>query len=212
MLESLGIEPGITDKPCEIKEDAIPFRQDTKHRTYDPVPVERFFEILRNTSTIFEEFRARFIGKASPVQFYWGSFDLAISRFSGRRAPPRPDADLVTQESYSHEVSSVGFWPGTAELGGPAYYSYPVPAPPGFEVQRIRPPSAWYEKGIGGFLLRYDDVRTASDPRAVLLEFCQSTYEAGARLAGWDRANLERAQQRLPAVAASALQAEQPAH
>ncbi len=192
MLDRLGVEAEISDKPCEIAEDAIPFAQDTKHGQYDPAAVERWWTITKNTSVIFEEVRARFIGKSSPVLFWWGSFDLAVTRFSGRRAPPRPGADSIQREAYSHEVSSAGFWPGTADLGGPAYYAYTVPAPPGLEVQRVVPQSAWFDKGLGEFLLRYDDVRNASDPRAMLLAFLQSTYEAGARLAGWDRANLER--------------------
>ena len=192
MLRHLGIAARISDRPCEIAEEAIPFAQDRRHSAYDPLAVERWYAIVRESSVILEEFRARFVGKCSPVQFWWGSFDLAVTRFSGRRAPPRPGADAVQREAYSHEVSSAGFWPGTAALGGPAFYSYMAPSPKGFEAQAVRPASAWFDAELGEWLLRYDDVRTAPDPRAVLLDFLQSTYEAGARLAGWDRANLER--------------------
>ncbi|HVA92518.1 MAG TPA: DUF5996 family protein, partial [Chloroflexota bacterium] len=140
----------------------------------------------------FKEFRSRFIGKCSPVQFFWGSFDLAVTRFSGRRAPERPGADRITREAYSHEVISCGFWPGSGPVREAAFYAYAAPAPMGLERAVIRPGSAWYSAELGEFLLRYEDVRTAHDPDAVLLDFLQSTYEAAADLAGWDRAALER--------------------
>jgi Family of unknown function (DUF5996) len=141
---------------------------------------------------VFKQFRARFIGKCSPVHFFWGSFDLAVTRFSGRPAPERPGADRITREAYSHEVSSCGFWPGSGPIQEPAYYAYTIPEPPRLSSAAIQPSSAWYSRELSEFLLRYDDVRTADNPDAVLLEFLQSAYEAGANLAGWDRAALER--------------------
>jgi hypothetical protein len=139
-----------------------------------------------------KEFRARFIGKASPVHFFWGGFDLAVTRFSGRRAPEREGADAITREGYSHEVSSCGLWFGTGSLTGPAFYSYAAPEPPGFKEAPIRPAAAFYSAEFSNFLLPYDDVRKTSNPRAVVLEFLQSTYEAAATLGRWDRAQLER--------------------
>lgn len=137
-------------------------------------------------------FRARFIGKSSPVHFFWGSFDLAVTRFSGRKAPDRSGADAITREAYSHEVSSVGFWPGGGGVTDPAFYSYMAPEPPGYRTARVHPDLARYDPSLGEFILMYDDVRTASSPSAALLDFCQSTYQAGADLAAWDRASLER--------------------
>jgi hypothetical protein len=142
---------------------------------------------------IFKEFRATFIGKASPVHFFWGSFDLAVTRFSGRRAPDRPDADRMTREGYSHELSSCGFWPGSGSLKAPAFYSYAAPEPAGFRDARVQPAAAFYSTEFSNFLLPYDDVRSAANPRAIVLEFLQSTYEAAATLGRWDRVNLERA-------------------
>ena len=139
-----------------------------------------------------QEFRSRFIGKCSPVHFFWGSFDLAVTRFSGRPAPPRPDADLITREAYSHEVISHGWWPGQGPLGKAAFYSYTAPAPEGLRDQKVRPDQAYYSQDLGEFLLLYDDVRNASDPDNALMEFLQTTYEAGANLARWDRPALER--------------------
>lgn len=137
-------------------------------------------------------FRARFIGKSSPVHFFWGSFDLAVTRFSGRKAPERPGADRITREAYSHEVSSVGFWPGGGSISGPAFYSYMAPEPHGYRDARVLPSAAGYDTTLNEFVLMYDDVRTAPSPSGALLDFCQSTYEAGAELAAWDRAALER--------------------
>jgi len=149
---------------------------------------------LLSTDSTFGEFRSRFIGKCSPVHFFWGSFDLAVTRFSGRRAPARPGADRITREAYSHEVISVGFWPGGGDVKEPAFYCYAAPEPVGFKQRRVRPESAFYNAQLGEFLLMYDDVRKAASPSSTLLEFCQSTYEAGAALANWDRDNLERQQ------------------
>jgi Family of unknown function (DUF5996) len=191
MLQSADINVKIWKMPVEIP-DPIPFDQDRIHASYDPEYARRFWRILVSADRIFNEFRSRFIGKCSPVHFFWGSFDLAVTRFSGRPAPPRPGADPVTGEAYSHEVSSVGFWPGSGEIKGPAFYSYLAPEPSGFREARVRPDSAFYHQSLGEFLLMYDDVRSAPSPSSALLEFCQSTYEAGAALANWDRPALER--------------------
>ena len=149
---------------------------------------------------VFKQVRGHFIGKGSSVHFFWGSFDLAVTRFSGRRALQRPGADRVTREAYAHEVSSCGFWPGSGPIQEAAFYAYAIPQPEGFASAAIRPAAAWYSAEVGEFLLRYEDVRTADDPDALLLDFLQSTYEAAAILAGWDRAALEREP---PGVAAS---------
>jgi hypothetical protein len=191
MLRSAGIEVKIWHMPVEIP-DPIPFDQDQVHRSYDPAAVEKFWRILLSVDAVFGKFRAGFIGKSSPVHFFWGSFDLAVTRFSGRPAPPRPGADRITREAYSHEVSSVGFWPGGGNIKDAAFYSYMAPEPGGFKEAQVRPEKAYYEKQLGEFLLMYDDVRKSESPTASLLEFCQSTYEAGAKLGAWDRAALER--------------------
>jgi hypothetical protein len=141
---------------------------------------------------LLHEFRSRFVGKVSPVHFFWGSFDLAVTRFSGRRAPDRPGADLMTREAYSHEVSSVGFWPGTPGVTDAAFYSYAAPAPAGFAETRVRPEAARYDSTLGEFLLLYDDARQGPSPSRALLDFCQSTYEAAAISGAWDRTKLER--------------------
>lgn len=191
MLRSSGIEVKIWRMPVEIP-DPIPFDQDRVHASYDPASVEKFWRILLSVDAVFTQFRAGFVGKSSPVHFFWGSFDLAVSRFSGRLAPERPGADYMTREAYSHEVSSVGFWPGGGDIKGAAFYSYTVPEPQGFKEARVRPASAYYQKQISEFLLMYEDVRTSESPTATLLGFCQSTYEAGASLGNWDRKALER--------------------
>ena len=187
-LKSLGIEVAIFTKPQEVP-NPIPFESDTEHTSYDPQHVNRFWRVLAHTAVVFEEFRGRFIGKCSPVNFYWGSFDLAVTRFSGRPAPKRPGADLITREAYSHECISAGFWPG-AGFTGPAYYSYTAPAPPDLEKQPASP--GFYSDELKEFVLTYDDVRNSNSPRDTLLQFLQNTYEAGATLAGWDRGALER--------------------
>lgn len=190
-LRSLEIEVDIYTTPVEIP-NPIPFTEDHEHASYDAEYANRFWRILVQSARVFEEFRSRFIGKCSPVHFFWGSFDLAVTRFSGRRAPAREGADLITREAYSHEVISHGFWPGSGNIEGAAYYSYTAPEPPGLSKEKIRPGSAFYNTETAGFILMYDDVRQASSQDEALLEFCQSTYEAGATLAKWDRDALER--------------------
>jgi hypothetical protein len=191
MLGAAGIEVKIWRMPVEIS-DPIPFDQDRIHASYDPKSVEKFWRILLSVDSVFHHFRSGFLGKCSPVHFFWGSFDLAVSRFSGRRAPERPGADGMTREAYSHEVSSVGFWPGSGDIKDAAFYSYTVPEPQGFKEARVRPDAAYYHQPLGEFLLMYEDVRKAKSPSTSLLDFCQSTYEAGATLGNWDRDNLEK--------------------
>ena len=191
LLGSAGIEVKIWRMPVEIP-NPIPFDQDRVHASYDRESVEKFWRILLSVDSVFHEFRSGFIGKASPVHFFWGSFDLAASRFSGRRAPERPGADAVMREAYSHEVSSVGFWPGRVGVLDAAFYSYTVHEPQGFKGARVRPDSAFYHKELGEFILLYEDVRKAKSPSTALLDFCQSTYDAGASLGNWDQAALER--------------------
>jgi Family of unknown function (DUF5996) len=191
MLRSAGIEVKIWRMPVEVP-DPIPFDQDRVHASYDPRPVEAFFRILLSVDSVFEQFRSGFIGKCSPVHFFWGSFDLAVSRFSGRRAPERPGADAITREAYSHEVISVGFWPGGGDIPGAAFYSYAAPQPLGFKEATVLPDAAFYHKPLGEFILMYDDVRKRKSPSASLLDFCQSTYDAAATLGKWDRDGLER--------------------
>lgn len=190
-LDSLGIRCPIWTTPVEI-DDPIPLDRDEKHRSYQRDPVERFQRILASTHALFTEFRAAFIGKCSPVQFFWGSFDLAVTRFSGRPAPPREGADSITKEAYSHEVSSVGFWPGDGRLALPAFYSYAAPEPPGFREARIEPRPAYYHRELAGFYLHYDAMRGSPDPDAALMEFCRSAYDAAATAGRWDRTALER--------------------
>jgi hypothetical protein len=190
MLASNGIAVKIWPMPVEIS-DPIRCDEDRVHAAHDPDAVQRFWRILVSVSRVFEEFRSRFVGKSSPVHFFWGSFDLAVTRFSGRPAPERPGADPITREAYSHEVSSVGFWPGSGTITGPAFYSYAAPEPAGFRDWKVRPAAAHYDP-LGEFILMYDDVRSLPSPDAVLLEFCQSTYEAAAIQGKWDRAALER--------------------
>lgn len=190
LLRSAKIEVEIWKMPAEIP-DPIAFDQDRVHASYDRASVEKFWRILLSVDTVFNEFRARFIGKCSPVHFFWGSFDLAVTRFSGRRAPERSGADVITREAYSHEASSVGFWPG-GSVQDAAFYSYAAPEPQGFKGEQARPDAAFYDRELGEFLLMYDDVRKAESPTASLLEFCQSTYEVAATLGKWDRSTLER--------------------
>ena len=190
-LAELGINVRIRTMPCEIP-DPIPFEQDNTHSAYDPEAAHKFWRILVWVDQIFKEFRAGFQGKASPVHFFWGSFDLAVTRFSGRPAPERPGADSITREAYSHEVSSAGFWPGGGDIKGPAFYSYAAPEPSGFAEQRVGPQAAFYHAQMKEFLLMYDDVRTAASPKRALMDFLQSTYNAAADLGKWDRKGLER--------------------
>jgi Family of unknown function (DUF5996) len=195
-LRDLGITVNIMTTPCEIA-DCIPFDQDTVHAAFDAKYVNRFWRVLLSASEVFARFRTGFLGKASPVHFFWGSFDLAVTRFSGRRAPRHPGgvphlADSVAQEAYSHEVSSAGFWPGG---GGPidyaSFYSYAYPAPEGFGAARVLPKEAFFSKELGEFLLPYDAIRATPDPDAALLSFLHSTYEAAADLGRWDRKALD---------------------
>jgi Family of unknown function (DUF5996) len=190
-LHAMGIDVKIWPVPVEIA-NPIPFPDDREHASYDPEYVNRFHRILLQADVALKEFRGRFIGKASPVHFFWGSFDLAATRFSGRRAPAREGADPITREAYSHECSSAGFWPGGGGITGPAFYSYAAPAPPGYAAYSVLPSAASYHTGLGEFILLYDDVRNTASPRTALRDFFQTTYEAAANLGSWDRANLER--------------------
>jgi hypothetical protein len=190
MLRSARIDVKIWKMPVEIP-DPIPFDRDQVHASYDPASAQKFWRILLSVQHVLEEFRARFIGKSSPVHFFWGSFDLAVTRFSGRTAPERPGADSITREAYSQEVSSVGFWPGTGNIDA-AFYSYAAPEPPAFKTAQVQPAAARYDQQLSEFILPYEAVRTALSPSANLLAFCQSTYEAAANLAAWDRKSLER--------------------
>jgi len=194
-LAQLGIHVAINEMPNELPEP-IRFSQDHQHASYDPDAVRRFLQILVNSDRVFKQFRTAFLGKASPVHFFWGSFDLAVTRFSGRRAPRHPGGvphlpDDVAAEAYSHEVSSAGFWPGSGAIDYPAFYSYAYPEPAGFRTTAVRPDAAFFSEALGEFILPYDAVRTAARPDQALLEFLQSTYEAAANAAKWDRAALE---------------------
>ena len=187
-LASLGIAVGINPKPQELAE-AIPFDRDFTHGSYDAEYAQRFWRILLASAKVLERFRAKFIGKCSPVHFFWGSFDLACTRFSGRPAPLRQG--VISGPAYSHEVWSGGFWPGGGVIDGPAYYAYAVPSPAGIADAPVRPPEARWNPELSEFILMYDDVRRAADPEQALYDFLESTYEAAARLAEWDRAALE---------------------
>ena len=189
-LRDLGVTVEIWTTPCEVP-NPIPFELDRVHASYDAGAVRRFWQTLLWVDGVLKEFRASFIGKVSPVHFFWGSFDLAVTRFSGRRAPERPGADSITREAYSHEVSSAGFWPGGNGMEA-AFYSYAAPEPEGFARQPIRPKQAFYHPEMKEFLLMYEDVRQSASPRATLMEFLKSTYDAAAELGKWDRKDLER--------------------
>jgi len=194
-LSELNIDTRINTTPNEV-EPAIPFDQDEEHRSYDREYANRFWRVLLQSARVFQEFRSRFCGKCSPVHFFWGSFDLAVTRFSGRPAPPHPGGvphlpDAVTREAYSQEVSSLGFWPGNAVAPTPVFYSYAYPEPSGFAEAKIRPDAAVYEPKLREFILPYDAVRTAENPDKALLEFAQSAYDAASKLGKWDRAALE---------------------
>jgi hypothetical protein len=191
VLHAISIDVKIWPKPVEIP-DPIPFQEDTVHASYDPNAVGDFHRILMSVDTVLKEFRGGYLGKVSPVHFFWGSFDLAVTRFSGRRAPEREGADLMTREAYSHECSSAGFWPGSGLVTDAAFYSYTVPEPRGYSEHPVRPTQAFYHRELKEFVLMYEDVRKASSPEGILREFLQSTYEAGAILGNWDRTALER--------------------
>ncbi|MGH8851283.1 MAG: DUF5996 family protein [Casimicrobiaceae bacterium] len=193
-LDELGLRVAIHTTPNELVE-AIPFEQDERHRAYDRDAVRRFFAALLQADRVLKEFRARFHGKCSPVHFFWGSFDLAATRFSGRPAPEHPGGvphlpDRVAREAYSHEVSSCGFWPGSEALPEPAFYTYAYPEPEGFKTAPAGPAAAYYHPGLREFILPYDEVRQAPSRDATLLDFLQSTYRAAADLARWDQAGL----------------------
>ena len=187
-LASMGIGCPINTRPQEM-EDVTPFEEDHRPRAYDGEAVRRFWRILLSVSGVLEEFRSGFLGKSSPVHFFWGSFDLAHTRFSGRLAPPRKG--VISGPSYSHEEYSAGFWPGGGVVEGPAFYAYAVPQPAGFEEAPVRPGGAGWNRTLKEFILMYDDVRQAEDPRSELRQFLDSTYDAAARLANWDRSALE---------------------
>lgn len=195
-LERLGLHVDIHRYPNEI-EEVIRFDQDEVHRSYDPEAVNRFWRILVQVDRVFKEFRVRFLGKCSPVHYFWGAPDLAVTRFSGRPAPEHPGGiphlpDSVTREAYSHEVSSCGFWAGGGAVPYPAFYSYAYPEPAGFPEAPVKPDAAFYSPDYREFILPYDAVRESESPDRTLLDFLQSTYEAAANLAGWDRGALER--------------------
>jgi hypothetical protein len=190
-MRELGIDFTIRLNPCEF-DDATPFNEDRHHASYDTEYVERFRRILINADSTLKQFRSRFIGKVSPVHFFWGSFDLAVTRFCGRLAPPPEKPDPVMSEAYSHEVISCGFWPGNRSYKQPAFYAYALPAPAGLADEAIRPPAASWDKQVGEFILQYETARQLESPEHAILDFCQSTYEVAANLAHWDRKALER--------------------
>ena len=195
-LDTMGLGVRIHGSPNEV-ENAIPFAEDWQHAAYDADYANRFWRVLLESERVMREFRARFCGKASPVHFFWGSFDLAVTRFSGREAPMHPGGipnlpDRVTREAYSHECSSAGFWPGGGPHPWPLFYSYAYPEPPGFAKAPVRPEQAFYSSDLHEFVLPYDAVRTSRSPDKALLDFLQSTYEAAADRGKWDRAALER--------------------
>jgi hypothetical protein len=190
-LHRMNVDVRIWSMPVEVP-NPIRFEQDTVHRSYDPAAAATFWRILTTVEPVFDRFRAEFLGKNSPLHFFWGSFDLALSRFSGRRAPERPGADAITRESYSHEVISHGFWPGSGAIQEPAFYAYAAPAPAGFETAPIRPAAAFYSTEMSIFILPYEAVRTSASPADELAAFLSSTYDEAADRAGWNRADLER--------------------
>ncbi|MDP9290728.1 MAG: DUF5996 family protein [Verrucomicrobiota bacterium] len=203
-LAELELPVTINTTPNEIQ-DAIPFERDETHRSYDRDYANRFWRVLVQADRVFKDFRSRFCGKCSPVHFFWGSFDLAVTRFSGRPAPPHPGGvphlpDAIAREAYSQEVSSLGFWPGGGPVPMPIFYSYAYPEPPGFAQAKVGPEGALYNSQLHEFILRYDAVRTADSPDDVLLDFAQSTYDAASVLGKWDRAALEEIKPSLHSV------------
>jgi Family of unknown function (DUF5996) len=195
LLDELGLPVKIKRKPNEVPE-SIPFDEDERHKVYDAAAAARFWRALVQVDRVFKEFRSRFLGKCSPVHFFWGAGDLAVTRFSGRRAPTHPGGfpnmpDDLIREAYSHECSSIGFWPGGEQAPYPFFFAYAYPAPAGFAEAKVLPGQARFDAALGEFVLPYDAVRESADPDAAVLEFAQSTYEAAANLAGWDRAALE---------------------
>jgi hypothetical protein len=195
-LDRLGLHVDIYRRPNELA-DPIPFDEDETHRAYDPEYANRFWRVLVQADRVFEVFRASFLGKCSPVHYFWGAADLAVTRFSGRRAPRHPGGipnlpDWITRDAYSHEVSSCGFWPGSGPIAYPAFYAYAYPEPPGFAEAAVRPQGAFYSSDLSEFILPYDVVRESRSPDDTLLEFLQTTYAAAATLGKWDRDALER--------------------
>jgi hypothetical protein len=190
-LADLGVHVTLYGTPVEIAHP-IPFAEDTEHAAYDPEYAHRFWRVLIRTDQVFQRFSSHFLGKISPVHFFWGSFDLAVTRFSGRPAPPREGSDPITREAYSHEVISAGFWPGNGGYGRAAFYCYAAPSPAGLDAATIEPAHAFWDRGLSEFVLPYDDLRNAASPDDTLLAFLQSTYDAAADLAHWDRKALER--------------------
>ena len=190
-LRSFGIELTINRKPQEV-DDTTLFDEDHRHASYDREAVDRFLRILIGADRVLKVFRSGFIGKCSPVHFFWGSFDLAVTRFSGRPAPRPEKMDRIMAEAYSHEVISCGFWPGDRRFKHAAFYSYTAPVPPGLAREIVRPAAAYWEPQLGEFILKYEDIRSLESPGQAILDFCQSTYEACAKLAKWDRDSLER--------------------
>jgi hypothetical protein len=190
VLRTLGIRVRIRPVPVEF-DDPTPFPADRHHASYDAPSVERFWRILANSDRLLKAFQCRFQGKTSPVHFFWGSFDLAVTRFSGRRAPERPGADAITREAYSHEVISAGFWPGDRRYPRAAYYCYAAPVPPGLDQEHLRGPGSW-NSTLGESILNYDDVHDSLHPEETVEEFLESAYDAGARRANWDREALDR--------------------
>lgn len=194
-LKGMGIEVEIHGSPNEVA-DPIPFRENERDGEYDQEYVERFFRVVSNTARVFEDFRGGYIGKCSPVHFFWGAMDLAVTRFSGRRAPEHPGGiphlpDWVTREAYSHEVSSAGFWPGGESHPHPFFYSYAYPNPQGFSKAAVRPDAARWDSDLSEFVLPYEETRNARSPDDQLMQFLESTYDAAARLGGWDRPSVE---------------------
>ncbi len=191
-LDRLGIAVTIWPVPVEMPDNTVRFDKDETHGAYDPVAANTFWHVLLVANRALEQFRSSFVGKCSPVHFFWGSFDLAVTRFSGRRAPERPGADAVTREAYSEEVSSAGFWPGGGAVTDAAFYSYAAPEPAGFASAPVLPAEASYRTDMGEFILMYEDVRRAATPEAAVRSFFETTYAAAARLGNWDRGRLER--------------------
>jgi Family of unknown function (DUF5996) len=190
-LATLGVTVKIHPVPVEVS-DPIPFAEDTKHASYDADAAHRFWRVLAHADQLFHRFGTGFLGKISPVHFFWGSFDLAVTRFSGRKAPPRPGADAIQREAYSHEVISAGFWPGNGGFGAAAFYCYAAPVPDGLDTEEIEPAAAYYDKTLGEFLLKYDDLLREPSPDDALMTFLQTSYAAAANRAQWDRDALER--------------------
>jgi hypothetical protein len=190
-FKELGVPVEIWPMPVEVA-NPVRFDLDTEHKSYDPEYAHRFWRVLAGAEKVFREWGTGFLGKVSPVHFFWGSFDLAVTRFSGRPAPPRPGADSIQREAYSHEVISAGFWPGNGGYGAASFYCYAAPVPEGLAEQKVRPAAAGWDKTLGEFIFKYEAMRTMDDPAGALMEFVESAYAAAADLAKWDRAALER--------------------